>query len=140
MSDPNLMAYYDGELGSEQRLQTEQHLQVCQPCREQLAEWKALDALVRGEGPGELRPRLRLQDRQSGWKPTLRAAVCLLVLGAIWYLRPAQRPEAVPLGVQSFEVRHGACRYRVETSGARLLMVDLEDENGRAQAQIGGES
>ena len=137
MSNPNLMAYYDGELGSDESSQVDQHLVGCMECRSQLEQWRALDGLVRGEGPSSKRGRLLL-PASGAWRLALRAAVLLLAVGLIWALKP--RPVLQSEGARRYEVHHGAQTYTVETSGATLLMLDLEDEQGRAMAHIGGES
>lgn len=137
MSTLNLMAYHDGELGPAERSQVELHLTECPECRSQLEEWRTVDRLARGEGPSQVVGRLRSPGPQS-WRFALRAALLLLALGLIWAFKP--RPAAAPEGARRYEVQHGARTYTVETSGATLLMVDVEDEQGRAQAHIGGES
>jgi len=128
MSHPRLMEYHDGELIASERGVIDYHLRRCRECRAQLEEWRALDSLVRGE-PARRRPR-------SGviW---LQAAVLLFTAGfAVTQVR-APGPTS-----RHYEVHHGSQTYTVETSGAntRLLMLEVEDEQGLAQAHVGGEN
>ena len=125
MSHPRLMEYHDEELSAPERAEVESHLRRCRECRRQLEEWRALDWLVRGQ-PARARPR-------TGplW---LQAAVLLLTAGFAFTQVREQNPVA-----RHYEVHHGSQTYRVETN-TTLLMLEVEDEEGLAQAHIGGEN
>lgn len=128
----DLNAYHDNELDPMQRARVEQHLSGCAVCQAELADFANLDALVRGEGPADLRwqPPRRLAN-----PPWLKAAVVMLcVLGVFWGLRP--RPVAIQSG--GYQVVHGNRVYQVEARGSDtvLLEMEIEDEFGRARVEF----
>jgi|JI10StandDraft_1071094.scaffolds.fasta_scaffold704488_2 hypothetical protein len=124
------MEYHDGELSPPVRGEVERHLKSCTDCRRQLAEWRQVDDLVRGQPPALPRPH-------TGpiW---LQAAVLLLTAG---FALLQARPNLATI-TRHYEIHHGAQTYTVETSGSNttLLMLEVEDEDGLAQAHIGGDN
>ena len=73
MSHPNLMEYHDGELSPPIRGEVERHLKSCTDCRRQLAEWRQVDDLVRGQPPALPRPHtgpiwLQAAARWRSWR------------------------------------------------------------------------
>jgi hypothetical protein len=98
LDDGTLHAYLDGELGSTERERLEGHLAGCPPCRERLAEERALVeraerllGLAAPPAPTRAAPPLHgLRRRPAWWRarvPLVWAATLALALGAGWLLR-----------------------------------------------------
>ena len=102
-----LQAYYDGELGEDQRRQFEAHLRDCAPCSAKLEQLRAMSQMLRAvplpEVPvaamarfrATLQPaRDRWQDRSvmrlAGWLTSAAAAV---LVGSLIIQRPDVAPE-----------------------------------------------
>lgn len=106
--------YVNGSLSLEQQAEIEQHLQVCERCREEIRFLNKLRQQVKhttlATGPGELglhrllRDVKRDQSRVSvsrRWKPAMAAAVMVIVLQSVLLFRPQPVQQTyIPLGVQ----------------------------------------
>lgn len=98
VDDGTLHAYLDGELAPMERGRIEEHLTGCSPCRERLAEARALItradqllALAAPAAPTRTAPPFhRLRPRPAWWHvrmPLAWAATLTLALGTGWFLR-----------------------------------------------------
>lgn len=104
VNDGTLHAYLDGELAPVERERVESHLVACPPCRERLAEERALierasRLLELAVPPATARPvpPLHTLRHQPGWwkvrAPLAWAATLVLAIGLGWYLRGTTAPR-----------------------------------------------
>lgn len=97
-----LIEYLDGRLDADRRAQVESHLATCVACRERVAEFRALSALLeewQPEGPSpafDTRLAERIESSTASWRPAwlqpaylaVVAAVVLIVVGLMLWSRP----------------------------------------------------
>jgi anti-sigma factor RsiW len=143
---PKLDAYHDGELRGEELASFEQHLAECSECSRQLAQLRAMSALLAAAPQVKLSQIAmhRLHRRidaggadqgllRLGWTMSAIAASLLLV-GSVWLTRmsnPPATPEAAPpwVGVPVVAQADPAYREIAATPAELWYLADASTRN-----------
>jgi predicted anti-sigma-YlaC factor YlaD len=106
-----LSEYLDDSLPAQERAELESHLRTCEPCRNDVAELRAVIAWLKSDSEDVVEPasfaaiRTRIKPKRPKWNmiiPWAAAAVLAIVAGSLWLGQrpePGSRPELTPYHV-----------------------------------------